>query len=393
MTTRYSRTYTKIMANWPRPINVESAMAANWTRRQSILSLLAIEAATADSIRMNLRPTVSRRTVASDVTWLARTFPAQVRKQRGSDARTVIWSLDGLPPVLLPHGAAALTHDELAAIIAARGLLRAPDVKHPGWERPSSPYAGDLSAALHGLLERLGLGEQARHIAPAAIGASRFGIAPEPPGALATLQRAIVTGQAARFAYRNRAGTQHACHVWPIRLVLIKGEWFCFAWSGRVKQYALARVVSRSPVVTIDARLPPGAPSRPPHDVVDAALASGFHATGSDDPGQRVRLVLAISPAAWPSIADRTWGSGQHIHDAPEDLPHGWRRLSFLTTGLTEARHWVLSFGTTVRAEAPAALTEWLYEQTQAMVSVLSHMRATQPASVDVTMSPTTTPR
>ncbi len=309
----------------------------------------------------------------------------------------MVWHLKGLPPVLLPGGISSLTHDELAALIAARGLLRAPENRHPGWERPSSAYAGDLSAALHGLLERLGLGAEARAIAPTTIGVSRFGIAPDPPGSLATIQRALLTGQAVRFTYRNRRGDERPCHAWPIRLVLIKGEWFCFAWAGdesgcgRVKQYALARITSRDPAVTVEATLPTGAPARPPHDEVDAALASGFHATGSADRRARVRIVLAVGPDAWPSIADRTWGEGQDIQQAPADLPDGWRRLSFSTTGLMEARHWVLSFGSSVRAEGPTALTEWLWEQAQTMVSVLSYMRATQPADVDVTMSPTTT--
>jgi hypothetical protein len=167
--------------------------------------------------------------------------------------------------------------------------------------------------------------------------------------------------------------------------VLIKGEWFCFAWSGRVKQYALARFVSRDPTVTITAQLPPGAPVRPPHDAVDAALATGFHATGSDDPAQRVRVVLAIGPEAWPFIADRTWGGGQQTDHTPADLPPGWRRLAFTTTGLPECRHWVLSFGAAIRAEAPPALTAWLRQQAE---SILSHMPAAHAACIDDTIAP-----
>jgi predicted DNA-binding transcriptional regulator YafY len=360
-------------------------------RRQRMLGLIADGECTADELLARLRPKVSRRTLDADLAWMQARFPEQLRKRRGGDARTVWWSLVGLPPILLDTTLDALTHDEVAAITAARGLLRSPDNRTPGWERPSSAYAGDLSAALHGLLLRLGLGAEAKAIAPSSLGASRFGIAPEPPGCLASLQRALRTGQAARFTYRNRQGSERPCHVWPIRLVLIKGEWFCFAWApgqsgGRVKQYALARITSREPVVAIDPRLPPGAPPRPPHAAVDAALASGFHATGSDDPRHRVRVSLAVGPDAWPSIADRTWGENQTVTTEPPDLPPGWHRLVFTTSGLAECRHWVLSFGAAVRAESPAELTTWLRQQAE---SIVTHMPAGHAAGDDDNLPPT----
>jgi predicted DNA-binding transcriptional regulator YafY len=319
---------------------------------------------------------------------LQQRFPRQITWERGGDARLVYWQLIGLAPTLLPAPIASLTHDELAALIAARGLLRAPETRHPGWERPSSAYAGDLSAALHGLLERCGLEEEARAIAPGTIGVSRFGVASYPFGAVADLERALRSGLAVTFRYRNRHSVERDLHVWPIRLVLIKGEWFCFAWApdggdGRVKQYALSRIISRDPAVRMANRLPPGAPARPPHEAVDAALASGFQATGG---GRRVRVVLAISPDAWPFIIDRVWGDGQTIAADPPDLPAGWRRIAFSTTGLEECRHWVLSFGAAVRAEAPPELVDWLHGQALTMVSALARMHADQPAEIPTTL-------
>ena len=372
------------------------AEATALKRKSTILNLLADGSHSAVELSANLPTHPSLRTVFNDLQWLAKRFPEQVVREPGRDARQAFWRLIGLPPILLPQAIDILTHDELAALIAARGLLRAPDTRSPGWERPATAYAGDLSAALHGLLERSGLAEEAKAIAPTTIGVSRFGIAAEAPGALAVLERALRTGQAARFRYRNRGADERDLHVWPIRLVLLKGEWFCFAWSpasgsssgpGRVKQYALSRITSREPTVRIDAQLPPGAPVRPPHAEVDASLATGFHATGG---GKRYRVELAISPDAWAFVADRTWGEGQKIDLMPIDLPPGWRRIAFSTTGLDECRHWVLSFGGAVRAEGPPELREWLRNQATSLLNGLEvespQMSATPAAVIGDTM-------
>ncbi len=343
-------------------------------RHRIILSRLSDDPLTAHELAEQLG--VSQGTVFADLTALARRFPDQIMRVRGGDARTVRWRVDGLPPMPLVQPLDHLTADEMTALIAARGLLRSPETRSPGWEKPSTPYAGDLSQALHGLLERVGLAEEIKTIAPRTIGVSRFGIAPEAPGALADLERALRTDQCVRFTYRNRDGFERGLHLWPIRLVLIKGEWYLFAWApasagtatGKVKQYALSRIISREPTVQVIAHRPSGAPLRAPHDEVNAALATGFHATGG---GKRSRVVLAVGPQAWPSIADRTWGEAQEIFAAPIDLPAGWRRITFSTSGLAECRHWVLSFGAAVRCEGPSDLQEWLLKQARAVIDSL----------------------
>ena len=373
----------------------------SFIRRCQILALLAEADATAIDLRQQMRPMPGMRTVFADLAWLAKRFPTQVRRIHGGDARLVRWHLEGLPPTPLPQPLDALTSDELAALIAARGLLRTPETRNPGWERPQSPYAGDLSAALHGLLDRLGLTAEARAIAPTTLGVSRFGMPTEAPGAVAAFERILRTRQAARFRYRNQQGNEREVHVWPIRLVLIKGEWFCFAWAplaasagtstntgtGKVKQYALSRITSRSPSVHVDPRLPAGAPTSPPHTEVDAILASGFHATGG---GQRTRVVVAVSPAALPLIADRTWGEAQTLAPA-DDLPSGWQRLAFSSTGLLECRHWVLSFGAAVRVEHPRELREWLQNQAQSILTSLESepppITAPHPAAIGATLA------
>ncbi len=349
-------------------------------RHRLILSRLSDNALTAQELAEQLG--VSQSTVFADLKAIAHHFPEQVEKLRGCDARTVWWRVTGLPPMPLAQPIDYLTADEITALVAARGLLRAPDTRSPGWEKPSTSYSGDLSQALHGLLERAGLSEETKAIAPRTIGVSRFGIAPEAPGALADLERALRTDQCVYFTYRNRDGIERELHLWPIRLVLIKGEWYLFAWApastsvpvavgpvaGKVKQYALSRIISRNPTVRIVAHRPSGAPVRAPHDEVNVSLATGFHATGG---GKRSRVVLAVSPQAWPSIVDRTWGEGQEINEAPANLPTSWRRIAFSTSGLTECRHWVLSFGAAVHCEGPRDLQEWLKNQAQEVIDTL----------------------
>lgn len=345
-------------------------------RHLAILGVLADESCTARELAERLG--VSAGTIFKDLDALAKRFPDQVQRIRGGDARTVRWQVSGLPPTPLTHPLDHLTADEIAALIAARGLLRSPDTRSPGWEKPSTPYSGDLSRALHGLLDRAGLAEETKSIAPRTLGVSRFGIAPEAPGALANLERALRTGQCTCFRYRNRTGIERDVHLWPIRLVLIKGEWYLYAWapgsgsetSGKVKQYALSRIISRDPTVRVVAHRPSGTPTNAPHNEVDAALATGFHATGSADSKAGVRVTLAISPEAWPHWADRNWGEGQRVNEPlPTDLPHGWHRLSFRTTGLLEARHFILGMGVAVRVESPPELRAWIREQALGLVS------------------------
>ena len=354
---------------------------AHLRRHRRILELIAEEPLSADQLAARMTPHVTPRLIRKDLVYLQARFPEQMVREHGGDARNIFWTLKGLPPIPFLAPIDYLTHDELAALIAARGFLRAPDAKHPGWERPTTPYEGDLSAALHGLLERAGLGDEARAIAPATIGVSRFAVAPEPCGALAAIERALRTGQAVRFHYRNRTGAEREVHARPLRLVSIKGEWHLFAWSpatdslapGRVKQYRLSRLTAAGPAVTVVSRQPPGCPQRAPREDVDCMLASGFNATSSTDPAARKRLVIAIGPEAWPDVVDRTWGDSQIISDAPE---HGnaWRRLTFSTSGWQEARGWILSLGANARAEGPPELVTWLHTQIKRMESDLTQI-------------------
>jgi predicted DNA-binding transcriptional regulator YafY len=148
-------------------------------------------------------------------------------------------------------------------------------------------------------------------------------------------------------------------------MVLIRGEWYCIAWARILRTFRLARMVE----VQITKKMPKNTPAHIPSQEVDDLLAESFFATGSTDPGRRSRVVLAVSPGAWPFVQGRTWGINQRIDEAPTDLEPGWRRLSFTTTGLAECRHWVLSMGSGLRAEQPKELVEWLRSEAHSLSS------------------------
>jgi predicted DNA-binding transcriptional regulator YafY len=391
-------------------------------RRARLLQLLTVGAFTSEELEDRLH--APARTVRADLAWLRQQCPSQCVVVRGGDARSRSYRLEGLPPVVLSNPIEHLTHDEVMALIAARGLLRAP---HPeghrpeGWERPSAPYGGDLSTAVHGLLERAGLAAEARLIAPSALSTSRFAVAADPPGAVGALLHALNTGSAVRFRYRARGGEEKDRHVLPLRLVFIRGEAHVFAWSpsipkgtssgsdssgssgssdsgsnrnstGAVRQFRVSRIQSRNPAVRVVADRPAGCPERPDHSEVDAMLATGFNATGSANPTQRCKVVVAIHDDAWPDVVDRCWGESQRSEPAPDLGPH-WRRLSFWTSGLPEARGWILSLGAAARPEAPPELITWYCDQCQRMVSALTPIAATQSAGIgDRTSLPTNQP-
>lgn len=358
-------------------------------RQEKLLRLLADGEYSTASLAQRLRS--SERTVRSDVASLRARFPGQVVAVPGGDGRSRRYRCQGLPPTVLPNPITYLGHDETLALIAARGLLRDPERRTPGWERPSSPYAGDLSSAIHGLLLRAGLVEQSRAVAPRALCASRFAVAADPPRAVAVLLHALSTNAAVTFHYRTRQGEERERHVLPMRLVYIRGEAHCFAWSpsptggGSVRQFRVSRITRADPPVRLSSRLPPGCPLRAPHDDIDAMLASGFNATGSADRQAQRRVVVGIHPDSWPDVIDRCWGETQRDEPAP-DLGPGWRRLSFLTTGLPECRGWVLSMGANARPEAPAELVTWCWEQASRLACALAPIAAENAAANAATM-------
>lgn len=336
-------------------------------RRSRILALLAARPYRRDELRRALRPEPAERTLAADLAWLRREFPGRLLSE--PDGRALRWRFVGEPPRLLPRAVVALDEEQVTALIAARGLLRQPDPARPSAEDDGTAYHGSLSRALDRLLVAAGLDGEAHAIAPDAIAISRFGVAPEEEAVFPACFSAIRAGEALAFTYRNKDGVTHPVHAQPMRLIHIAGEWHLFAWApdddpppGRLKQYRLSRLTAP----TRRSQRPPGCPLTGLRDEASALLRDAFRATGSARLRDRRTVALAVGPRALPFVEARRWGDRQALGPAP-DLAPDWRRLTFVTTGLLECRHWVLSFGAQMRVEGPLELVEWIRAQAQAL--------------------------
>lgn len=317
---------------------------------------------------------VSPRTIAGDVRWLKQCFPTWFIGNVSSDhSKHFKWT--GPPLHLLPKPIEWLTDVDLAAIVLARGLLR--NTQGRSIEDKDTAYPGLFAHALHELLHRCGLEECADEISPEAIQVSRFATRDEDPRSLEAVMAAIACNESIEFAYVNRHGEAHPVHAHPVRLVLIKGEFHCFAWAGRrkpddagkgsLRQYRISRMseVRRTP------ESPKGCPAIVPQRLVDKELACAFETTGSSDPKDRVHVQLAVSPVAYPHLEERTFGANQKWINKPRGLPGGWRRLRFTTSGLEACRYWVLGLGSTVRPERPKALARWIQQEARRMLDAM----------------------
>ncbi len=322
-------------------------------RRVAIINLIASERLPVERIREKLRPQAGLRTIHEDIAWMADTFPDHLMREKAGNGQThrVVYRWQGNVPYLLTKPITWLTEEQLIALVAARGFLR---------EYSADQLDTDLLAGAIGrLLDRAGVQEAVDILARHVVTVSRFGAAPIDCANLALALAATATGDGIEFTYENLQGVTRAVAAVPARCVLIKGEWYCIAWAGTLKSFRVARMQAARRVRT----RPAGAPNHIPSHEVDALLKSAFFATSSQRPSDRARVVLAVSPQAWQHLRDRRWGDNQVLAEEPTDLPPGWRRLTFSTTGLAECQHWVLGMGAAVRAEGPEALVGWIQDQ------------------------------
>ena len=339
------------------------------SRRQRMVCLLQNKGLTSIELRAQLKPVPSIRSLAKDLDWIRKSFPGRFHSER--DGRPLRYFFSGDVPHLLPRPLAHLDADQLAALIAARGLLRTPDPASRSGSLSDSgdAYHGALAQALDRLLGASGLDADARTIAPDAVTISRFGVAPEEEAAFPLCLAAIRTNGSITGTYTNLDGEEHPVHAKAVRLVHVTGEWHLLAWSisrevGKLRQYRLSRMTG---LQRRDDE-PLGCPQSGLRREAANLLTDAFRATGSLKPADRVTVILAVSPKAWPFLERRRWGASQQWTNNPTDLPPGWRRLRFTTTGLAEARYWVLGFGTALRAEAPESLVQWIRDQAHELV-------------------------
>lgn len=348
------------------------------TRRIKLIELIAAEHLSAEEILTRLRPRAAKRTVHEDIAWLLETFPEHFRRERASGqhgSSRVVFHWVGNIPYLLQKSVTWLTEDELIALVAARGFLRDADPTRPATTNQLSDH-DLLATAVSRLLARAGVEDAADILSRSSVTVSRFGAAPTDPACLATCLAATATAEGLEFDYINLTGKHSHRHAAPQRLVLIKGEWYVVAWAEFLRTFRLERMSNAKR----RRDLPPGIPVSIPAHEVDALLQNAFFATGSQAAKDRKRVILAVGPDGWPFIKDRRWGDKQDIDDHPHDLPTGWRRLTFVTTGIQECGHWVLNLGANVQVEHPKDLVEWVASQSS-QVAKAAHARLKKMAS------------
>lgn len=344
--------------------NTLSAVAQ---RRSRIINLLSSSPQSAQELQHALRPKTGRRTINADLAWLRTYFPAHCVRQRAEGRHgtgRVVFRWRAGPAHLCSEPLTWLSEAELIALVVARGMLDEDPADTSA--RGSDP---SWSVVMSQLLRRCGVAQVADVVRRHAVTVSRFGTATTDPDVFAACLASTVLGEGLEFEYENLAGRQHHVHASPQRLWMVRGEWLCIAWAESLRTYRLSRMRSAQRV----ARQPPGRPVSIPTAEVNAVIAQAFSATGSGDPGRRRQVVLACAPEAKPFILGRRWGDKQITTDHPPDLPPGWWRLSFTTTGLADCVYWVLGLGAKVRAEQPPELVARVAEEVTAMYAALPH--------------------
>jgi len=337
-------------------------------RRLALVDLITGEGLGFDQITTRLKPRPSKRTLHDDIAWLTEQFPMHFQREKAVPAHEgsrVLYRWVGPAPLLLQRPIYWLAEEELIAFIAARGLLRQPDPTRPATFGPAAEV-DPLAGAVDSLFSRAGVKEAADAIARDAIVVSRFGALAGDPVCLAIILAATVLGDGLHFDYDNLAGKRHVVHADPLRMALIKAEWYLLAWCGSMKVYRVARISNAR-----RGKHPIGRPIHIPAHEIDSKLRDAFYATGSEHILDRKRVVLGVSPEGWHHVVGRRWGDRQVIEEDPVGLPNGWRRIHFTTTGLGECRHWVLANGTNMRAESPPELVDWLRIEAKAIASAL----------------------
>lgn len=342
-------------------------------RIRLILALLAEQPLPADELlpRLNRRladeglPGIQKRMLQMDLAWMRQHLGAGVielvprsRLDHPAAAFThhrQFWRLSGTETVIpVSTELVAISELEALALHAARAVLAAPPA--PGAARASGDE-GPLAGALGRLIGRLGLGDARL---PDVIGVNPAAPQPWTPAHALAILRASRLGEAVAMSYQPLNKPAHDVLAQPVRLVLVDGEPYLWAWDGaaaKLKNYKLSRIAAVEPRPALRG-VPTGLDAE-----VRASLANAFRGVAGQ--AQRGRVVLRIAADAVPHVRDRRLGTAQRW----TDLPDGAARVEFNTHGLEAVRHWVLQFGPRVVVESPPALAEWVREESRRTLS------------------------
>ena len=255
---------------------------------------------------------------------------------------------------LIPVEGEVVFLSELEALALAAARAHFTVAPTPGTKNGDE---GPLAAALGRLIQRLGLTPKDHRVPDVLAVTQSPPQAYDPQHALAVL-RAIRLGEGITMQYLPLGKPAHRVVAQPIRVVLVDGEPYVWAWDGearKLKNYKVGRIL------TIERRdalpeVPVGLDAE-----VKATLSGSFR--GVAGPGQRGRVVLRVRPEGVPHLRHRRLGGSQTW----EDLPEGGARVAFNTGGLQAVRHWLLQFGSQVVIESPADLVTWMRTEARRM--------------------------
>jgi len=287
---------------------------------------------------------VGRRTLELELRWMQRhlsgvleTVPASALDETPTgamaSARAFHRLRDGEMPHPIPPDAGCVTAMEALALSTARAALTVPAPPGSG---------GVLADALAGLMQRLGLPDDQTAIAVQAGG-------PQAPYASATLlacMRAIRGGSSLHGHYRPRHRGEHPVRIQPIRVLLVDGEAFVWAWDPEdriAKRYHLARLR----VERLGQRIAE-APADRGGDVA-ITMRQAFRGVAR---GALRSVCIRIVAERVPTLGLMVFNPDQRC----EDRPDGSRTVAWKTRGLPALAEWIAGRGGAVVAEAPTDL-------------------------------------
>ena len=315
-------------------------------------------------------PEISIRTLQHDLDWLLehlgaagieRIAKADLKPEPPSEFHRFrlfyrLRSAEDLIPVT--GDVVFLTEMEALALVAARAVLATPPT--PG-AKPDGQ--GPLAEALGTLLGRLGLAAKDGRV-PDVLAVTQGAPQPYQPAHVLSILRAIRLGEAVTMAYRSLNKPVHEVTAQPVKLVLVEGEPYLWAWDGearKLKNYKVARiesVTSRPALFEVPAGL---------ETEVRSNLLGGFRGVAGQQ--QRGRVVVRFTPVGVPHVRHRKLGGNQ----VWTDLPDGGGRVAFNTSGMDAVKHWLLQWGAEAVVESPAELAAWFRDETTRMAALYGH--------------------
>lgn len=308
-------------------------------------------------------PEVSLRQVQADLGWLQQRLPdgcfrrltanELAEKPSGSDGQRIFYQVDpveGFLPVADDLG--LLTETEILALMTARGLLSQAVAIGSGADPISTP----LSDALDHIIRSLGVSKE---------NAARTDVlslnqtAAERCNAdhLRIILQAVRIGDALSIDYQPLRKKAHPALVQPIRLVLVNGEPYLWAWDGaakKLKSYKVSRITSITKHARIDT------PSNLDFEVRSQLLDSFAGVVGQ----RSVQVIIQFAAAIIPLVEHRTLGRNQTF----TRLTNGDLEARFFTRGLAAVRHWLMQFGQQAVAIEPPELVKWMKDEATAML-------------------------